>query len=75
MGAPDDGVAETHTMTRATAEETKGHEAQDTISVTIGRDAANQAGVVAVASRQTLESLQRRHGPPNAVFVALVFQS
>jgi len=63
-------------MNRSNAEETKGAlAAQDTITVTIGRDAANQAGVVAVASPETLESLQRKHGTPRGVFVALVFQS
>jgi len=59
--------------TDATAGETT--TTQGAITVTIGRDAANQAGVVAVSSHETLESLQRKHGPPRALFVQLAFQT
>jgi hypothetical protein len=60
--------------TGATAEETT-NTTQGAITVTIGRDAANQAGVVAVSSHESLESLQRKHGPPKGVFVHLAFQT
>jgi len=45
------------------------------ITVTIGRDAANQAGVTGTVTHETLESLCAKHGAPNPLLRRVVFST
>lgn len=52
---------------KSTAEQTAPTETRNdlpAITVTIGRDAANQGGATTTVAQETLDSLQARHGAP-----------
>jgi len=66
-------MAKRNTAERATPTETRGD--LPAITVTIGRDAANQGGATTTISQETLDSLQAKHGAPSPVYAALAFST
>jgi hypothetical protein len=62
------------TAAERSSDSTQAHEPL-ALTVTIGRDAANQAGVTDTITHETIESLRAKHGAPNPVLRRVLFDA